>query len=65
MAPFLHGGAGAFVTDGDPTPGLSFGVGIKAPLGRRIAVRIGVQDRIRLRDGSHRFDVYGGIAFRW
>jgi hypothetical protein len=67
VVPFLHAGLGAFLYElRAPRAAVSFGGGVKIPLGRYVSLRFGAQDRILLREGApQRFDLYGGVFFRF
>jgi len=65
--PFLSAGVGAFTQEiGRPLGALSLGGGLKIPLSRRVALRVGAQHRIPFESGrAQRLDLYGGIFVRF
>ncbi len=64
--PFLHVGAGAFLSPLGADAAWSFGGGVKQYITDRVGVRVGIQDRMVMRYASvHLLDFYGGVVFRF
>jgi hypothetical protein len=64
--PFLLIGAGSYFDDNRGRGALSFGAGVKHYFNDHTGFRFGVQDKLIFQNSTvHRFDVYGGIIFRF